>query len=248
MRLPLAPMVLALTLALAAALSSTARADITVVGHYTFVNGDTATRTSYYSRKRVRVTAPDGKEFIFDAHGKKVTIIDHAHRTYWTGPVAVADSLAGLRLAKARADLAPQIEARKDEYLKLMETFNQSIHSVQTGQSKTLCNYPVDEWVLSAPPYLESRRWLARGLSVPNYGPELEKVVLASIMDPMGRVMMRMLIDQRTNDGLPLASTVTFKTLTQSGSFSWEATSVSSAQIPKSVWDTTPDGYTRIKT
>src|SRR5262249_51676071 len=68
-----------------------AAADITVITRYSFINGDTLTRASYYAPKRVRVTAPDGKEFMFNRDNDSVTVINHAAKTYWTGPRALAD-------------------------------------------------------------------------------------------------------------------------------------------------------------
>ena len=69
--------VLALSTAVAA-LATPAAADVTVVGKYAFANGDTATRVSYYSRKRARTTAPNGMEFIYDTQLGRVSVIDHA--------------------------------------------------------------------------------------------------------------------------------------------------------------------------
>jgi hypothetical protein len=174
-------------------------------------------------------------------------IINHAQKTYWSGPVTVADSLASLRIVKANQELAPKIEAHQEEYATLMQTFNSSIQFQMARESKPICGYPTEKWVLSAGEYLYNERWIARSLQVANYAPELEKVMMASVLDPMGRVMMRMLMQQRAQqDGIPLASTVIFKTLTQSGTYTWEATQVLTGEIPSSVWNT-PDGYTRIK-
>jgi hypothetical protein len=101
-----------LALVLAAAFVRPAAADITVTSHYTLIGGDTLTRDSYYSSKRIRVTGPDGKEFLFNAKTDTVTVIDHATERYWTGPRALADSLAAKLMVANRAG-APE-EATTD--------------------------------------------------------------------------------------------------------------------------------------
>ena len=65
-----------------------ALADITVVGRYSFVNGDTATRASYFTSRRIRVSTPDGREVIFDSKAHSVTLIDHRRRVFWNGDLA----------------------------------------------------------------------------------------------------------------------------------------------------------------
>ena len=82
--------VLVAALALAA---TPAFADITVHAHYTLVSGDTVTRANYFSSHRTRMTAPDGREYLYDARKKRVAIIDHDLQAYWEGPVAQADSI-----------------------------------------------------------------------------------------------------------------------------------------------------------
>ena len=100
--------------------------------------------------------------------------------------------------------------------------------------------------MLTAGNYLRVEQWIARSLVVNNYGPELQKAVMATIKDPLGRTLMRLLIAMRTKEGLVLNGNVTFKTLKQEGNFHFEAVRVKSGSVPKSAW-LVPDGYTRIE-
>ena len=222
-----------------------ASADLTITGKYTLVSGDTLTRASYYTPKRVRVTAPDGREFVYNASAKQVMVIDHVKRIYWQGPVDQADSLANKLLLEKRKELKPQIEANREQWMSIMSSINDSLRVGITEETRTIAGYPCTKWLMLAGSYMVHERWVARSLSVANYGPELEKIVMASMLDPLGRVLMKQLIAMRSTDGLPLASTTRFRTLTQSGSFEWEAISVSSQPIPKSVWEA-PKDYNRI--
>ena len=153
-----------------------------MVGKYTFANGDTATRVSYYSRKRARTTAPNGMEFIYDTQLGRVSVIDHAKRRYYTGTIAEADSLAEKILLKRRAELRPLIEANREKWAALMSGFSDSILVDRTEETVTIAGYPSTRWTLRAGSYMTHERWAARGLSVPNFGPELEKIVMAVIL------------------------------------------------------------------
>lgn len=223
-----------------------ARADVVVLGSYTLVNGDTLTRASYFTSKRVRATAPDGREFLYDAKAKKVMIVDHRSRSYWRGPIERADSLASVILAQRGEELRPKVEANREQVMARLQALNDSLRVFKTDETRTIAGYPCTKWVLSAGSTMTHERWVARGLDVADYSPELDRVIQASILDPLGRVLMRQLLAMRSQDGLPLAATTTFNTFTQSGGFSWQAISAVSAEIPKSVWEA-PKGYHRIE-
>jgi hypothetical protein len=57
---------------------------------------------------------------------------------------------------------------------------------------------------------------------------------------------MKLLLQMRAQPGLVLKSSTQFRTLTQSGSFSWEALRVDSKTIPDSVW-AVPQGYEKVR-
>jgi len=234
-----------LTLVLAAA-AWPAAADITVITHYTFINGDTLTRPSFYSTQRVRVTAPDGTEFMFNSRGDTVTVIDHKAKTFWKGPRKLADSLADLRIMKSRKEVGEMLRQNQELWAAKVDSFNKSIHVSSTHRTRKIAGYPCDEWIVEAGRNMTSQRWIARSLAVVNFGPELQKTVLASVADPLGRVLMRMTIASREKPGLPLSGRTTFQTPTQKGSFSFDALKVIGAKIPKSAWQV-PAGYTEIK-
>jgi hypothetical protein len=223
-----------------------AAADITVVGKYTFVNGDTASRTSYYSRKRARTTAPNGMEFIYDTQLGRVTVIDHARRRYYSGTIAEADTLAERILLQRRQELRPLIEANRERWVEMMSSFNDSILVERSEETRTFAGYPCTRWTMRGGSYMTHERWAARGLSVPNFGPEMERIVMATVLDPLGTQLMKMLVQMRAQPGLVLKSSTQFRTLTQSGTFAWEATRVESKSIPESAW-MVPKDYAKVQ-
>jgi hypothetical protein len=192
------------------------------------------------------MTAPDGKEFMYDGKTKQLTIINHAKQTYWTGPLAEADSIADRILLASRQEFAKIVAADQDAWTAKVRAFNDSIQVTQSGDTRKIAGYPTTEWMLTAGQYLQNERWVARSLSVAKFGPEVEKAMMASVMDPVGRALMRLLLGARTTNGLPLESRTTFHTPTQSGSFGFEAVQVLSTPIPENAWDI-PKDYTLIK-
>jgi hypothetical protein len=218
-----------------------AAADITLLSRYTLINGDTLTRASYFTSRRSRMTAPDGKEFMYDGKTKTLTILNHAKQTYWSGPLVRADSIADSILTVSRKQLAEVAAADQAAWMAKVDAFNKSIHVAQTGRTRKIAGYPTSEWVVSAGDYMQNERWVARSLAVAKFGPEVQKVVMASIMDPLGRQLMKLLIGARSSDGLPLASKTTFHTPTQTGSFSFETIQVVAAPIPDAAWEIPAD-------
>jgi hypothetical protein len=173
-------------------------------------------------------------------------VINHATRTYWKGPRALADSLARKQMAANRQDVAAMAEADPVAFGERLQAFNDSISAKQTKERKKIAGYPTRKWVLTAGSYLTNERWIANGLAIQNYGPELEKTVMGSIADPLGRQLMRLLISMRTADGLVLAGSTKFRTLKNEGSFSFEAVRVIGQRIPPSAW-LPPEGYAPIQ-
>jgi hypothetical protein len=113
-------------------------------------------------------------------------------------------------------------------------------------ETQTIAGYPCTRWTLKGGSYMTNDRWAARGLTVPNFGPDLEKIVMATTLDPLGSQLMKLLLQMRAQPGLVLKSSTQFRTLTQSGSFSWEALRVDSKAIPDSVW-AVPKGFTKVQ-
>jgi hypothetical protein len=219
-----------------------ALADITVIARYTLMNGDTLTRASYYTSKQIRTTLPNGIELIYDEAGRRTALIDHLNHRYWEGPRQMADSIASAIRAERSQALQGLVapEVRNSIYSALSD----SVHQDQTGEARTIAGYPCNEWVLTAGSYLRQERWVARSLSMPNFGPEIEKVVLASVVDPVGRGLMKLVLQARRVNGLTLAGMIRYHTPTQDGTMSWEALQVLSAKLPPETW-AVPAGYER---
>jgi len=222
-----------------------ARADITVFGHYTFANGDTLSRASYYTQKQVRTTLPNGDEIIYDDREKTIMLIDHQGKRYWHGPKSQADSIAtrirSERMKTAAAAITPE---QREQVSRLYSAMTDSVNVMQTDQTRKIAGYDCRLWVLTAGGLLLQERWVARALAMPDFSSECEKVVLASIADPLGSGLMTLVLQARQMDGLGLAGRIRFKTMRQQGEFSWEATGTSPTKIPPEAWQP-PAGYAR---
>jgi len=236
---------LVLSTLLAVSLTAPAAAEVTVVGHYTMANGDTLRRTSYYTTKQVRTTLPNGDEIIYDHSAGRIALIDHAGKRYWEGPRAQADSIATMiraeRMRAVAASVTPETQAAVN---RIYNALTDSVHVQKTGRSRKIAGYSCSEWVLTAGHLLRQERWVARALDVPDYSSEVEKVVMASMLDPLGAGLMQLVLQARTMDGLGLAGKLTYHTVRQQGEVSWRAVSISSAKIPPDAWKV-PEGYQR---
>jgi hypothetical protein len=241
----LARFVLSASFVFALAVAGPAAADVTVVNRWILLNGDTLTRANYFSQNRVRVTSPDGREYMFSTKGDTVTVIDHATRRYWTGPRSRADSLASRIMADNREGVPEMAQTDPVAWAERIQAFNDSIHIEQVHKQRKIAGQPADLRKLTVGSYLYNEQWNARSLTFPNYGPELQKAVMSSIKDPLGRALMALIIDSKEGQGTALANRTTFRTLTREGSFEFEAQRVSGDKIPASAW-TIPVGYERL--
>jgi hypothetical protein len=220
-------------------------ADITVIGHYTLASGDTLTRASYYTSQQMRTTLPNGEEILYNHRVKRITLIDHARRLFWEGPRDQADSIATrLRAERASVLQANATPEMREQWSGIYATLGDSVRIEPTGQTRRIANYPCSEWVLTAGQYLRQERWVARSLSLPNFAAEVEKVVLATVTDPVGRGLMKLVLKARSVNGLPLAGMIHFRTLGQEGTMTWEAVRVNTEKIGVAAW-AIPDGYAR---
>ena len=235
-----------LAAALALPCAGPARADVTVVGHYTFVDGDTATRSSEFTSQRVRVPTPDGREVIFDSKAGRLTLIDHRRRVYWTGALARADSIVDVTDG-SRWDfmLGHASDRLKAEWAQAMSYPADSIRVADGNRIRMIAGYPCDLWTVSAGPYTSIERWFAASLDAEPFYEPTGDVVLAAVLDPVARAIMTMFWDSQQSDGLCLGATMTFDAPTQHGRFHWEAGAVSWGRIPESTWRA-PPGYRQV--
>jgi hypothetical protein len=231
---------------LALSLARPAAADITVVGRYTFVNGDTATRASYFTSRRTRVSTPDGREVIFDWKGRHITLVDHQRKVYWDGPLARADSVVdvtdGSRWDLMLRDATQELKA---EWAHDMAFPAESIQVSDGFKDRMIAGYPCHRWTVRAGSLMTLERWTAASLMVEDYDQTTEDLALAAIMDPVARAIMSMFQELQGNSGLCLAASMTFNTPAQHGTFHWEAVKVIGARVPASAW-TAPPGYAHV--
>ena len=116
----------------------------------------------------------------------------------------------------------------------------------KTSERRDIAGVSCVRWTVTAGSWLTHDRWLASGLLVANYTPEIERILLASVQEPMAKGFARLLIRANESDGLPLAASTTYRTLASSGSYSWETFQVDYNKIPESAWKI-PSDYRRMQ-
>jgi hypothetical protein len=240
----------AITLALAVAGSFTATcgwADITLHIHYVLVNGDTVTRANYYGSKRVRATAPDGREYIFLVKEKRVAVIDHPSKTYWEGPMSAADSVVdSLNAVRYREVMSAVSDEQKAAWPQIVQSLNDSTQVQKTSDRRNIAGVSCERWTATAGSWMSHSRWVASTYRVPTYTREIQRILLSSVEEPMAKGFAKLLISTSDIDGLPLAASTTYRTMASSGSYSWETFRVDYDKIPESVWKV-PSDYRRMQ-
>lgn len=236
-----------LALAILGSLTATrAPADVTLHIHHTLVNGDTVSRPNYYTPKRMRATGPDGREYIYLAKDKRIAVIDHPTRTYWEGPMATADSIVdSLDAMRYREVLERVTEENKAAWPEFVAKLADSIQIKKEWERRDIAGYSCVRWTISVGSWMTNDRWVANALLVANYPQEIKGVLLTSVQDPLAKSLARVLISATEIDGLPLATSTTFRTPRQSGSYAWETYRIDVTKIPDTVWKV-PADYRRM--
>ena len=223
-----------------------ARADITVHCKFQLLNGDTLTRASYYDESRVRMTMSDGNEIIYDAKGQEVVFLSHAKKRFWKGPLtranAIIDSLANERY-QAFFSASPE---QQQKWSAFVSKFNESLKSEALDYVKKIAGRNCEGYMISAGKIVVHTRWIARGIPMPDYLPQIEKLALIPTLDPAGRAIVQLIARAEKGNGLPLGASTEINTMTQKGKFSWEAYTLDTRDIPDTVWQI-PEGYEEIK-
>jgi hypothetical protein len=223
-----------------------ALADVTVQARYRLPDGTTLERANYYTKDRSRVTSFDGREYIYDGKSKQVTVIDHKTKRYWTGAVTLADSIVTRLNSQRDSVFRVEIAKRQEEFDKFIDQFNAGIVVNQTEEQRKIAGYNCSHWIVSAGRNMIHDRWVASGFTIVKPAPELDRVLMAGALDPLGRQLVKMLLGARDIPGLNLSATTTYKTPTQAGTFSWEATKVTTDKISATAWET-PKDYQRVE-
>jgi hypothetical protein len=237
---------LGLACALVLLASRPALADITVIGRYTFMNGDTATRASYFTSRRIRISTPDGREVIFDSKNHRISVIDHRRRVYWDGALARADSVVdvadGTRWDLMLMNASDQL---KTEWASEMGFPAESIQVEDGFKTRMIAGYPCNRWTVRAGSFVTMERWMAASLAVDSYDQTTSDLVMTAILDPVARAVMSMFWQLEDTDEFCLGASLTLDTPMQRGTFRWEAVRVIGARIPPTAWMVPPD-YARV--
>lgn len=223
-----------------------ALADVTVHARYRMLDGSTVERANYFTRDRSRVTSFDGREYVYESKSKQLMVIDHATRRYWSGPVARADSIVGELNSRRDSTFRVEVAKRQEEFDKFLEQFNSSIVVNKTDEERKIAGYNCTHWIISAGRHMIHDRWVASGFTIVKPSPEIERAVASGALDPLGRGLVKLLLGAREIPGLTLSATTTFKTPTQSGTYSWEATKVTTDKISSTAWEA-PKDYQKVE-
>ncbi len=230
---------------LAVLFAGPARAELTVIGRYVF-DRETLIRPLYFSTRHVRVSTPDGREVVFDSHTGHVTLVDHAGRVYWSGPLARADSIAAM-LDVARWDMCLRLasDTVHPEWVRDVALLGDSARAAGETGMRMIAGYPCDPVLAGAGAPARVPGWVAPVPVEDDRRAGIGDQVLSAVLNPARQAVMGMFWQTEIADALPLAATMTFDTPTRHARFQWHAVQVIAAQVPDSTWQP-PAGYRRL--
>jgi len=146
---------------------------------------------------RSRVTSFDGREYVYDGKSKQVTVIDHATKRYWTGSVTLADSIVTRSTASVTRSSAWRSPSRQEEFDKFIEQFNAGIVVNQTEEQREDRRLQLLALGRLRRPQHDPRPLGGERLHHRQAAPELDRVLMAAALDPLGRQLVKMLLAGR---------------------------------------------------
>ena len=156
---------------------------------------------------------------------------------------AIVDSLNAMRY---REVMSAVTDEQKAAWPQVMQSVNDSLQKQMTSERRDIAGYSCVRWTLTAGSWMTHERWVANDLVVANYKPEIERILLASVPEPMAKGFANLLIRANENDGLVLAASTKYRTMASSGSYSWETFKIDRNKIPESAWKV-PSDYRRMQ-
>lgn len=247
-------------LVLLAALPAAAE-DLTIVQKTTKDNEPAATRTSYISSDKLRVTNPDGTEVIVDAAGGKFTMIDNKKKEYYTVTQKDMDAMAAQIEAKMK-EMEPQMKRAQEQMKNMPPEMRERMEKMMGGMAaavdvhkgtggRKIAGYSCENWVIALGELSRTDQCLTTELQFPLQPWEAFKGFTSRMqhmtaMGPAGKGMSQLQEKMKDVKGFPLATTTTTKVLGKTSTTSSEVTEIKKGPIPASAW-ALPAGYKQVE-
>jgi hypothetical protein len=251
-----------LALALVGGLLAAAAAaeDLTIVSKVTRGSEPPGTATSYIGAAGVRMTQPEGQEFMVELQSGRMTVIDGRKKEYY---VITPEDLkaAGARMQEQMKAMEPQMKQAQEQMKnappqarelmeKMMGGLGASV-TVQKGSSKKVAGYNCDLWTVSFGQVSKTEQCLTSELPFPAQSwdryreyAESMKATLAA-MGPMGKGLADLGEKTKEMKGIPLWSSSTTSVFGKTTTSTSEVTEIRKGPIPDSVWQV-PAGYKQV--
>lgn len=247
---------------LTAVLAAPAAADeLTIVSKVTRGNEPPGTATSYIGNDRVRMSQPEGQEFMMDLRTGQVTVIDGRKKEYYVMTAADAKAV-GARMQEQAKAMEPQLKQAQEQMKNMPPQAREAMErmmgglaaavTVQKGGSRKVAGYGCELWTVSLGTMSKTEQCLTMELPFPaqawdRYREAAEGMKSAmAAMGPMAKGLSE--LQEKTKDmkGIPLWSEQTTSVFGKTQTTLTEVTEVRKGAIPDSAWQV-PAGYKQVE-
>jgi hypothetical protein len=245
-------------LALALALPALAD-DLTIVSRVSRGDEPPTTATSYLTADRLRITQPDGREFMADMKSGDITMVDGRKKQY---SVITKQDLEQLKARMQQQMNSPEMQKAQEQMKNLppevqkrmqgaMGGIMSSITVQKTGTTRKVAGYTCENWTVSFGQLSRTEQCMSTELPLPAQAWDSYRDFYRDMMGMMGAAgpMAKSLSDMREKmkdmKGFPMAVTTTTSMMGKPSTTTTEVTEVKRGPIPASVWQV-PAGYTKV--
>jgi hypothetical protein len=234
--------------------------DLTIVSKVTRGGEAPGTATSYIGAAGVRMSQPEGQEFMVDLQSGRMTVIDGRKKEYY---VVTPEDLKAVsaRMQEQMKAMEPQLKQAQEQMKNMPPEARQAMEkmmgglaasvTVQKGGSKKVAGYSCDLWTVSIGAMSKTEQCLTNDLPFPTqawdryreYAESMKGALTA--LGPMGKGLSDLKEKTKDMQGIPLWTSSTTSVLGKTTSTVSEVTEVRKGPIPESAWQL-PAGYKQI--
>jgi|SRR5450631_2439025 len=230
----------------AAAGSSRAADDLTVISNVITNGQPSGTDTNYISSDHIRHSSAQG-DMIIDLKSGVVTNIDNKKKTYYT---VTKQDMADMQAKFAERMNDPKMKQGMDMIRGISASMSSSTEVKRTGVTRKVAGYACDEWLINMGPMMSMTECVTSELKYPVQSWEALAAFNESMRKSMGAFGASAKSGEDLADkmkaikGFPVASSTTVTGLTKS-TFASEVTEVRRTPIAAATWDA-PAGFSKV--
>jgi Domain of unknown function (DUF4412) len=226
--------------------------DLTIVSRHSRGDHPPTTQTTYLSRDRMRMAAPDGNDSIVDYASGNITVIDNKKKQYFVMTPADMEAAAA-KMKEMRAKMRASMEKMSPEIRKKMAGAMGGVADavkVEKGTGgRTVAGYACENWIVTIGSFSRQENCVTTQLQFPPAVYDGMKKMAERMRGAGGATgdgMSGLWEKFREMKGFPVATTATTNVMGHSETSKTEVTEVKKGPIPDSAFEV-PAGYKKVE-